>query len=239
MEDTAAPLLALAGPNVLYARNRRPINCWRCKSTHFKRDCKASQSAEDVQGLPPDQWPIQPSHPDQAPRPSTVPVLYDRPGAPPSHPEARSHVTPIQAFAETVIDRLLALEEGQALITALLQGAFAVFVAACSCGVLGPCSCFDVSVASTVAGSKLDLERRDSGPAGDYVCHFHPARPAADGGRGCGLADVVAESEEYTAIGVSHPDRQGEGQTLWMRKDLLDESLCAVEPATKNDQGAR
>ena len=99
----------------------RPINCWRCKSTHFKRDCKASQSAEDVQGLPPDQWPIHSSHPDQAPRPSTVPVLYDRPGAPPSHPEARSHVTPIQAFAETVIDRLLALEEGQAQITALLQ----------------------------------------------------------------------------------------------------------------------
>ena len=44
----------------------------------------------------------------------------------------------------------------------------------------------------------------------------------------------------YTDVGVSHPDRQGAGQTLWMRNDLLDQSiLCAAKtPETKNDQGA-
>ena len=45
---------------------------------------------------------------------------------------------------------------------------------------------------------------------------------------------------DYTDVGVSHPDRQGAGQTLWMRNDLLEQAMswAGETPETKNDQGA-
>ena len=54
------------------------------------------------------------------------------------------------------------------------------------------------------------------------------------------LVVAASATDDYTAVGVSNPDRQGAGQTLWLRNDLLDQALlCAAEtPETKNDPGA-
>ncbi len=249
--DTSAPLLAMAGPGAPFARNRKPVTCWRCNGFHYKRDCKATPSAEEQRGLPPDQWPVQPPHPDQArdqsstqvPRPPAAPVPYERPGVPSPHPASRTYVTPqLQALPAADDARLLALEQGQAQITqgqaqltAMLQQVLLQSSSPPAPAVaMEPASGLASMPTSSLAVQEVlpSIATMSAQPVMSRLSDLPPLVVAATA-----PGDYCLH---YTDVGVSHPDRQGAGQTLWMRNDLLDQSiLCAAKtPETKNDQGA-
>ena len=238
--DAAASLLAMARPGAPFARNRKPVTCWRCNGFHYRRDCKATPSVEEDQGLPPEQWPVQPPHPDQArdpsltqvPRPPAAPVPYARPSVPSPHPASRTYVTSrLQALPAVDDARLLALEQGQAQITAMLQQVLLQSSSPPATAVaMGPAAGLaSMSTSSLPVPEALPtIATMSSTPVTSRLSDLPP------------LVVAATAPGDYTDVGVSHPDRQGAGQTLWMRNDLLDQAMmCAVEtPETKNDQGA-
>ena len=236
--DPSASLLAMAGPGAPFARNRKPVTCWRCNGFHYKRDCKATPSAEELRGLPPDQWPVQPPHPDQArdqsstqvPRPPAAPVPYERPGVPSPHPASRTYVTPqLQALPAADDARLLALEQGQAHITAMLQQVLLQSSAPPTTAVaMGPATGLASMPTSPLPAQEAvpTIATMSTTPVTSRLSDLPPVVVAA------------TAPGDYTDVGVSHPDRQGAGQTLWMRNDLLEQAMswAGETPETKNER---
>ena len=137
----------------------------------------------------------------------------------------------LQALPAVDDARLLALEQGQAQITAMLQQVLLQSSPPQATAVaMGPAAGLaSMSTSSLPVPEALPtIATMSSTPVTSRLSDLPPMVVAA------------TAPGDYTDVGVSHPDRQGAGQTLWMRNDLLDQAMmCAVEtPETKNDQGA-
>jgi len=103
----------LALPQV-FNRAGRLVNCFRCGANHYRSECQAAKSAQELAGQDPP-WPLVQPHPAQSGgtvRPAAAPVPYARPGpygAP--NVDAPRHVSALPAVAGDQEGRIAALED--------------------------------------------------------------------------------------------------------------------------------